>query len=271
MKMNTVQPGVSRDLKLQQTLYTSRNPTRRWLHCGRRDWIVQVLRSQGESVPRALEVGPGSGEYLPTLMALADLVVATDIQWAYLSNARDKVGYAPSGYAPSGYAPSLVCVCDDISNSALVGGRFELILCTEVIEHLADSTTALNCLSGLLSAEGVLILTTPQRFSTLELVGRIALLPGIIWLIRKIYAEPVLPMGHINLLSAAQLRVQLDCAGLKIVQQHKCGFYLPLLAEFTGEWGTRLLKKLESRLQHSRWSGLLWTQCYVLKRKTSGA
>ena len=32
---------------LQETLYRSGNPTRRWLHCIRRDWIFAALRRQG--------------------------------------------------------------------------------------------------------------------------------------------------------------------------------------------------------------------------------
>jgi len=30
-------------VELQETLYTSSNPTRRWLHCIRRDWIYDAL------------------------------------------------------------------------------------------------------------------------------------------------------------------------------------------------------------------------------------
>ena len=38
--MNT----VHQLLELQQTLYASKNPTRRWLHCIRRDWIFDAIQ-----------------------------------------------------------------------------------------------------------------------------------------------------------------------------------------------------------------------------------
>jgi hypothetical protein len=33
----------SKLVALQQTLYNSKNPTRRWLHCLRRDWIIDTI------------------------------------------------------------------------------------------------------------------------------------------------------------------------------------------------------------------------------------
>jgi hypothetical protein len=65
-------------LDLQHTLYASRNPTRRWLHCSRRNWIVARLQDTGAMHDRALEVGPGSGIYLPTLTSVASEVIASD-------------------------------------------------------------------------------------------------------------------------------------------------------------------------------------------------
>jgi hypothetical protein len=53
---------------LQETLHCSSNPTRRWLYCTRRDWIIDALsRSREPARMRALEVGPGSDVYLQEL------------------------------------------------------------------------------------------------------------------------------------------------------------------------------------------------------------
>src|SRR5690606_37277644 len=76
-------------IELQETLYNSKNPTRRWLHEARRDWIVQRIQSAG-TCARALEVGPGSGIYLPELAKVARQVVATDVEEAYLNRAEEK-------------------------------------------------------------------------------------------------------------------------------------------------------------------------------------
>lgn len=253
------EPSQQELRELQHTLYSSRNLTRRWLHVSRRDWIVAAIRRSGSGLERALEVGPGSGVYLSVLAEVAGSVVAADVEDAYLDQARE--------LAES--LEQLTVVRDDITASTLEPGGYQLVLCTEVIEHIADSESALAGLAKALSDEGVLILSTPQKFSPLELVARIAFLPGVIQLVRWVYREPIIPTGHINLMTEGQLRRQLAGAGLRVEESFKTGFYLPLIAEFGGDWGMRFLQWCESKLRGSRLSWLLWTQCYILRPEPS--
>ena len=51
-------------LQLQKTLYESKNPTRRWLHLLRRDWVFAQLKKLGGKGKSVLEVGPGCGVYI---------------------------------------------------------------------------------------------------------------------------------------------------------------------------------------------------------------
>jgi SAM-dependent methyltransferase len=244
-------------LELQQVLYTSRNPTRRWLHCTRRDWVLERIRQAGENSNRALEVGPGSGIYLPALVNVAEEVTAADIEEAYLGQARQLA----QQYA------SLNCVMDDITNTRLETGAYDFILCTEVIEHIQNSPAALAGLARLLAPSGTLVLTTPQRYSPLELCAKVAFLPGIIQLVRLVYREPIIETGHINLLTEGSLRRQLATAGLEIKAYHKSGFYFPLIAELMGTKGQQFLQWCESKLRGTRFSWLLWTQYCVLGNK----
>ncbi len=243
-------------LALQNTLYSSRNPTRRWLHCSRRDWILRCIAQYGAGSKKALEVGPGCGVYLPALAQVAAQVTAADVEQAFLDSARELARVHSN----------IHCVEDDITQTSLAPDSYDLILCSEVIEHIADSPAALAGLSRLLAADGVLILSTPQRFSPLELCAKVAFLPGVIPLVRWLYREPVLASGHINLLTERHLRGQLQAAGLQIVAQYKSGFYLPLVAEFGGERGRAFLLWCEGALRGSRLSWMLWTQYYVLQR-----
>jgi SAM-dependent methyltransferase len=240
---------------LQETLYRSANPTRRWLHCTRRDWIMQTLQRYANPSGRALEVGPGSGIYLPTLAKLFGQVVAVDIEAAYLRHATRLCQTLPN----------LTLMGDDICASALPASSFDLILCTEVIEHIRDSGAALQGMRRLLKPGGILLLSTPQRYSPLELTAKIAFLPGVIQLVRHIYREPVLETGHINLMTARTVQRQLQDAGFGIVEQHRSGMYLPLIAEFGGQRGLQLLQWLAHKLREGAGSNLLWTQYYVAR------
>ncbi len=157
--------------RLQQTLYDSRNPTRRWLHRTRRDWIVGAIERWGSGSRRALEVGPGAGIYLPTLAAVAKEVVASDVERAYLDR-----------LVPAAAACGADLVWDDITDSHFTDAEFDLVLCSEVIEHIPDGPAALREIRRILDPEGVLVLSTPQRYSLLEVASKVAFLPGFIQL-----------------------------------------------------------------------------------------
>jgi 2-polyprenyl-3-methyl-5-hydroxy-6-metoxy-1,4-benzoquinol methylase len=241
----------------QRSLYRSKNVTRRWLHTSRRDWIVSSIeRHWPPGALRVLEVGPGSGIYLPVLSSKAREVFAMDIEEKYLENAR----------LLQNECPNITLLKDDITTTRFEAGSFDLILCSEVIEHLADSRSALRNLNALLRPGGILILSTPQRYSLLELTGKVALSGPLIGLTRLIYREPVLDPGHINLLTESECIEQITAAKFAIVERHKTGLYLPLVAEFGGTAALSLEKWLEAKINCTPLDFALWTQYYVLRR-----
>ncbi len=245
-------PTPEQLVALQETLYASRNPTRRWLHVSRKLWIEDAIRSAGPG-ERALEVGPGSGVYLPALSESFSSVTAVDVEPAHLTHLQP-------------LHPSVEFVQADITNPAELEGPFDLVLCSEVVEHIRDSRGAIATMADLLRPGGVLILSTPQRYSTLELASKIAFLPGVVRVVRAVYREPVLEQGHINLMTRQSLRGQLAEAGLRVEREHLSGVYVPFLAEFTGRLGLRIARGMEPLIRRSPLSGLLWTQYCVAVR-----
>jgi 2-polyprenyl-3-methyl-5-hydroxy-6-metoxy-1,4-benzoquinol methylase len=246
--------------ELQRTLYVSRNPTRRWLHCSRRALITDAIKRFGRK-ELALEVGFGSGVYLPVLSELYQEVTASDVEDAHLR-------LSPMLQASH---PNLQVVFDDITHSNLPEKHFDLILCTEVVEHIPDSASAIAGMHRLLKPGGILVLSTPQRWSPLEVTAKIAFMPGIIDVVRAIYREPIIETGHINLMTEEEVTDQLTAAGFHIRERFTSGMYLPFVAEFLGEFGLRLEKALELKLNESRFSWLLWTQYYIAEASPSVA
>lgn len=242
-------------VELQETLYSSRNPTRRWLHNSRREWIEGTLGRLARERParRALEVGPGSGVYLPTLADLFDEVTASDVEPQYLQHLEPLAVQRPN----------LTLIADDITATALEPASFDLVLCSEVIEHLPEPRAALDAIHGLLGPGGVLVLSTPQPYSPLELASRIAFMPGVIRVVRLVYREPILPTGHISLIASERLETALAGTGFRVIERHKSGMYLPLVAELGGRLGLRFERWLEGRLAGSRLDWMLWTQYHV--------
>jgi 2-polyprenyl-3-methyl-5-hydroxy-6-metoxy-1,4-benzoquinol methylase len=243
-------------VELQWTLYESRNPTRRWLHNSRRDWITDAIRKLGLRGERALEIGPGSGVYIPLLKESCREVHVADCEQAYLS-AIEKRYASDSGVKIS---------VDDITQSKLPSDHFDLVLCTEVVEHIPDSRPAFKHLARVLKPDGVMVVSTPQRYSSLEMTARVALSPWMVWLTKLVYREPVLELGHINLMTDKQVQAQIADANLKIVDRYKGGMYLPVIAELFGSPGQKFAAWLERKIRGSIFDGVLWTQYYVLKR-----
>ena len=126
----TDSPSAEDLVALQNTLYDSRNPTRRWLHRSRRAYIEEAIEAVGPG-RTAMEVGPGSGVYLPALQRSFDEVTAADIERAHLEYLTPRF-------------PNVHFVEDDITRSSLDTERFEVVLCSEVLEHIPDSLAALR-------------------------------------------------------------------------------------------------------------------------------
>lgn len=242
-------------LALQRTLYASRNPTRRWLHNRRRAWIEAAVRSHSlQGAGCAIEIGPGSGLYLPVLSECFGEVTAVDVEESFLANAS----LCSREYS------QVRCLQDDITRTSLPPDSFDMVLCTEVIEHIDDAEAALRNMRRILRKNGVLILSTPHRYSPLELCSKIAYLPGVIDLVRKVYHEPILDSGHISLMTGRSLRSLIARTGFSIVRQESFGCYLPLVAEFCGQAGLALEQRLESLIAGSWLEEFLWTQAYIL-------
>jgi SAM-dependent methyltransferase len=244
--------------ELQRTLYSSSNYTRRRLHQTRLRWVTDAISRYAATLPvsSAVEYGPGSGIYLPVLVQHCGKVTAADIEQAYLSGMRPLVGRLDG----------LELVVDDIQDSRFAESAFGLVLCSEVIEHVPDPERALKTLYRILHPGGIAIVTTPQRYSLMELSCKVAFLPGVIQLVRRIYREPVLETGHISLRTFGALSTVIRDSGFQIVEHEKFGLYIPVLAEFGRDWGGRVIESLEARLSKTIANRTFWTQAYVLRK-----
>lgn len=198
-------------------------------------------------------MGFGAGVYLPALAENYREVTATDLDQAHLEHAQRLL----TTY------PHLRLCTDDITKSQLRPASFDLILCSEVLEHIPDTERVIAGIRRLLAPGGVLLLSTPQRYSLMELACKVAFMPGVIGIVRRIYGEAVFETGHINLTTERELTEKLSAHGFAIRERFKSGLYVPMLAEFGGARGLRIARRLEENLRKSRLNFALWTQYYV--------
>lgn len=244
------------EIAFQAALYEHPNPTRRGLHLARRDWIETTAAPFVGPDRRVLEVGVGCGIFTRFLAGRGASVTAVDINQAFLDGVGEVGG---------------VTTLNADATRPLAEGEFDFALCSEVLEHVPAerSVAMLRSLHGALKPGGRLLLTTPQRFATVELMARLFKLPPVLALARRLYGTAE-ELGHINLLTRGALQRQLAEAGFTIERRALFGFYLPVIAEFGGGAGQRLLKGIErviARVPVVR--GLIWTQAYLLVKPGS--
>lgn len=250
--MTATRPGQA-DIAFQRHLYEDPNPTRRGLHLTRRDWVLEQALNNSRPGERVLEVGVGCGVFTEALAAAGREVTAVDINSAFLENVG-KIGAVTTHLKDATLPLDL--------------GEHDLAICSEVLEHVPPerSTAMLRSLHGSLRPGGILVLTTPQRYSTTELAARLLRFKPMLALARRIYGSAE-DLGHINLLTQPQLKAQLSDAGFSMIAHRRFGFYLPVFAEFGGRAGASLLRGAERIIRPVPLArGLLWTQAWVLRR-----
>jgi 2-polyprenyl-3-methyl-5-hydroxy-6-metoxy-1,4-benzoquinol methylase len=241
------------DIGFQENLYNDANPTRRWLHTSRRQWVsAQLAKYTATPGTRVFEVGVGAGIYTRLMSNQQCEIFAVDINADFLNAVS--------------LLPGVMVSCCDATRD-IQARNYDLGLCSEVLEHVRpeDSRGMLRCLYQSVKPGGIVILTTPQRTSTMETFIRLLQFRPFMALAKMIYGQ-VDDLGHINVLSARELQTQLKQTGFNIIEHTQLALYLPVLAEFGGSFGQRTAAFLARCLRGTCLSGLLWTQAYVLRR-----
>jgi SAM-dependent methyltransferase len=98
-----------------------------------------------------LDAGCGDGLYLEAIGSSAKRLVGTDISGRILETARRTA-------ARSGVEPELVRA--NLERLPFAEGEFDVVLCTQVVEHLLDPAQGLRELARVLRRGGVLVVTT---------------------------------------------------------------------------------------------------------------
>lgn len=99
--------------------------------------------------------------------------------------------------------------------------KFEVIILTEVIEHVANPGTIISKLYSLLKPDGILILSMPNGFGSYELFID---WPLIVW--RKIFHIKTIPGHyHVNFFTLGKIKSLLNVSGFRHIKFIKSSFF----------------------------------------------
>ncbi len=140
----TMPPSSPRPVFLEKTAYVCKSREEQFIVPLLRDAIQQALTTYCTRGGLALDVGCGGQPFRAAIQSLGMEYRAMD------------------AVAQPGITTHFIVPIDSALPSALASGpRYNLILCTEVMEHVADWNAAWNNLAALLAPGGTLILTCP--------------------------------------------------------------------------------------------------------------
>ena len=157
----------------------------------------QLLREEDVRGKRVLDAGAGTGRFSKLLADWGANLVSMDLGENLLARIREKC--------------KTEAVVGSILDIPFPAGRFDLVFCTEVIEHTTDPRRAVAELTRVLAPGGRLVLTVPNR------LWRPAVLVA-----NALHLRPYL--GHENWVHYRDLRSWVETDGLQVERQE--GFNL---------------------------------------------
>ena len=145
---------------------------------------------------RVLDAGCGSGRHLCEAFRTPGTAVAgVDLNWDDLRRTK---GFLSSMSVEND--GNWIVARADVTNLPFADGCFDVVICAEVLEHIAENRAAVGELLRVLKAGGDLVVTVP-RF----------LPERICWMLSSAYHRE--PGGHIRIYKKAELRALLGDGG----------------------------------------------------------
>ncbi len=165
---------------------------RGWLHSRRREWVSQAIEKYSSQCQQVKYLEIGLGCVYTKIISKKGIVTAIDINEDFVERASrlENVSARVADIQSTSFEPI-----------------YDVALCSEVIEHLSDSEiTIKHIYLSLKPGVIIFILTTPNKYSTVELAARILTILYLRRFIQKLYKEPVDDLGAYKSINSAKAK-----------------------------------------------------------------
>ena len=163
-----------------------------------------------------LDAGAGFGRHAYEAARRGARVVALD--YAEAETTTTRATFAAMFAAGEITADRLTGVLrGDATRLPFRDGAFDVIVTSEVLEHIQDDVAALAELHRVLKPGGTFAATVPSWFPE-----------KINWMLSSEYHAPFVEGGHVRIYSSTELRAKVRAAGMKVIASHRAhGLHSP--------------------------------------------
>jgi len=160
---------------------------------------------------RVLDAGCGSGRHLCDAFRAPGVAVAgVDINWDHLCKAKGFLSLM-AGEKPGNW----IITRADIVALPYADGAFDVVVCSEVLEHLPEGRAAVSELVRVLKPGGDLVVTVPRYLPE-----------RVCWALSSAYHHE--PGGHIRIYKKGELMSMLEDAGTRCWRiRYRHGLHAP--------------------------------------------
>jgi SAM-dependent methyltransferase len=155
---------------------------------------------------RVLDLGCGKGRHSFEALKRGAQVAALDLDHESLQD----VGILGAAINEDGNAPAeaaLDCLRADATRLPFAAGSFDVVIASEVLEHISQDTGVIEEVARVLRPDGILALSVPRRWPE-----------TICWSLSENYHAK--NGGHVRIYSANELRRKVKAAGLSELGSH---------------------------------------------------
>ena len=170
---------------------------------------VQFDRLGLRAGERVLDVGAGFGRHVYECARRGARAVALDYAEAEVVETRATIG-AMHAAGEIGESAFIGVMRGDATKLPFPDNSFDVVITSEVLEHITDDTAAIAEMVRVLRPGGRFAASVPAEFPE-----------RINWRLSDAYHAPIAVGGHVRIYTSVELRAKLRAAGLDLTGRHR--------------------------------------------------